>query len=250
MFLPALLSFAAPLGQFGTPPWPLERTNGICSAGHTVGTGRVAIVAVPGGRPRLTLVLPDWTGFTTGKVDVEVTSIFSNPIPTATADAQPLPDGQPGFSVDPSFLDAFNMVRSFTFSDPKMKRKSPEVHTADVWPAVRRVERCIFEAQQADPGSGAPAVEAPSLVSMTVTGDDYPPPARRAGSSGVVGVSLTVSAAGKVSRCDIEQSVDTDYLDEATCWLFGKRALFTPARDAQGKPTEAVVKKRFRWTNR
>lgn len=92
-----------------------------------------------------------------------------------------------------------------------------------------------------DRGSGQPVVVQPvprQPMTALITPDDYPQAAYRVGQEGEVGIRLTVSAKGKASDCRIWQSSGSRLLDAWTCWLLRRRARFTPALDAAGKPTE------------
>jgi len=70
---------------------------------------------------------------------------------------------------------------------------------------------------------------------------DYPPEAVRNHWEGTVVADLTVSPAGRVSVCKIIKSSGHSILDDATCKLLIDRAVFTPARDANGNPVEDHV---------
>ena len=80
-----------------------------------------------------------------------------------------------------------------------------------------------------------------------VTEADYPTNAIRLDHAGTVGFTLTVSAAGRVSGCEITRSSGFADLDTATCALLQRRARFEPARDAEGKATTGVYANAVRW---
>jgi protein TonB len=94
-----------------------------------------------------------------------------------------------------------------------------------------------------DPGSGQPAVVQPvprQPMTQLITPDDYPAAALRANEEGEVSIRLLVSAKGRASDCAVRQSSGSRTLDGWTCWILKRRAGFTPALDAAGKPTQAV----------
>ena len=80
-----------------------------------------------------------------------------------------------------------------------------------------------------------------------VTTNDYPPASLRANESGTVAFLLTINPQGRVSACMIIMSSGHPLLDEATCSLVTRRASFTPARDARGRPTTGSYSNRIRW---
>jgi periplasmic protein TonB len=78
--------------------------------------------------------------------------------------------------------------------------------------------------------------------------DSYPAAARRAGAAGRVSVAVTVGTDGRVSACEVTATSGNDDLDAATCRLARRNARFTPALDAEGRPTVARVPlKGVRW---
>jgi periplasmic protein TonB len=58
------------------------------------------------------------------------------------------------------------------------------------------------------------------------------------GWQGDVVADLTISPLGRVSACHIVVSSGHKVLDDATCDLMIKRAVFRPAKDSNGKPVE------------
>jgi TonB family protein len=81
-----------------------------------------------------------------------------------------------------------------------------------------------------------------------ITQDDYPPVSIRLGEHGAVGFSVTVSAAGMPTRCDIIASSGFPNLDSQTCALVLQRARFEPARTASGQAVSATFQQKVRWT--
>lgn len=80
-----------------------------------------------------------------------------------------------------------------------------------------------------------------------VSMDDYPAEALRKGEQGVVEVRLDIDVAGHVSACTVTQSSGSTILDGATCRLLSRRARFSPARDAQGRPVPDSYTQRIAW---
>jgi protein TonB len=80
-----------------------------------------------------------------------------------------------------------------------------------------------------------------------ITTEDYPAAALRENVQGMVAISVTIGADGKVRSCLVTQSSGNQLLDDTTCRLYVRRAHFTPARDADGNPTTAQRTDRFRW---
>ena len=64
---------------------------------------------------------------------------------------------------------------------------------------------------------------------------------------GTASFTLAISSNGRVDNCSITKSTGHSALDEATCKLVPKRARFTPAIDATGKPTSGIYSSSIRW---
>jgi TonB family protein len=78
--------------------------------------------------------------------------------------------------------------------------------------------------------------------------DDYPSAMVRAGGQGLVRFRLTVDEAGNVSSCHIQQRTNPDEFADLSCKLITKRAKFSPALDASGKPVASLYTNMVRWT--
>lgn len=88
------------------------------------------------------------------------------------------------------------------------------------------------------PDSGAPQRARPMQALPTLfTHRDYPREALARNEEGRVGFRLQVDRDGRPSGCSILSSSGSSLLDSTTCRLLVERARFTPARDAQGKPS-------------
>jgi TonB family protein len=81
-----------------------------------------------------------------------------------------------------------------------------------------------------------PLVGGQSVVSIFSV-DDYPKEAMAHGWQGTVVAELTVSSAGRVSKCRIVRSSGHQVIDDKTCEILSARARFIPAKDIDGRPT-------------
>lgn len=109
---------------------------------------------------------------------------------------------------------------------------------------------CIRELARSDLGSRKPAATPPQPRGdprRFVTDDDYPPAALRAEERGTVVARLTLSAHGIVIDCRVLEPSGSAILDRTTCALLSRRARFTGALDAEGKPTASAFDIRFAW---
>ena len=80
-----------------------------------------------------------------------------------------------------------------------------------------------------------------------VTSDDYPAWAERNGVDGLVGVTLTVSPEGRVSKCNVSRSSQIADLDRIACEKIVERARFRPATDDGGSPVVGTFKTGVRF---
>lgn len=87
----------------------------------------------------------------------------------------------------------------------------------------------------------------PLNSSIWINSNDYPGTAIREGGEGTVQFAVTVGVDGRVQRCDIIRSSGRTDLDEKTCAVVTLRARFSPALDAQGKPTVGVHRRVVTW---
>jgi TonB family protein len=76
---------------------------------------------------------------------------------------------------------------------------------------------------------------------------DYPAIAVRNDLEGTTGVTVIVGRDGKVQSCNVAISSGIPVLDATTCALIEERALFRPALDYDGKPTEGSYSTRVVW---
>ena len=73
------------------------------------------------------------------------------------------------------------------------------------------------------------------------TGDDYPGEALVRGQEGTAQYELLVNEAGIVAGCDVPLPSGVPALDVMGCEVLQKRAKFSPAIDAEGKPVRTVI---------
>lgn len=99
-------------------------------------------------------------------------------------------------------------------------------------------------------GSSAVSVQArsPANLPSLFSDEDYPSSALRNREEGLVGYKLEIGANGRVTNCTITRSSSSAALDAATCRLLRSRARFTPAVDAQGRPTTSEIAESKTWS--
>lgn len=91
--------------------------------------------------------------------------------------------------------------------------------------------------------TGVTAMPAPATDPSTwVSTDDYPAAALQAKAEGLVQVSLTIDAAGKVTGCSVVSGSGNVDLDAGTCTTLRARASFEPGAD------DRVSVRTIRWT--
>ncbi len=78
--------------------------------------------------------------------------------------------------------------------------------------------------------------------------DDYPPESVRAHEQGEVIVDARISTDGRAGSCQVTLSSGFPMLDDGTCRLLTRRALFIPARDLDGKSIAGIFRQRMSWT--
>lgn len=115
---------------------------------------------------------------------------------------------------------------------------------------LRRIARPvllqIIERVRSAPQVRARPVGGASLARL-VSAADYPAAARRAGQQGSVRVRIEVDEAGRPGACAVIESSGFESLDSATCRLLRERAMFTPARDGQGRAVADSFIQRITW---
>ncbi len=76
---------------------------------------------------------------------------------------------------------------------------------------------------------------------------DYPPRMLRDGMVGAVHFRLMVDETGKPIDCIVQSAVGDEF-DKVTCQIMLRRARFTPARDAAGRPVASFYVNTVRWS--
>jgi TonB family protein len=111
--------------------------------------------------------------------------------------------------------------------------------------AVRALRQCASDAFRewgVDEAAWSALQRLPhSTNAMGMTDNDYPTDELDRNGQGQVVVRVTVSAEGRATACAIVATSNTPSMDRATCPAVMSRARFTPALDAQGRPTEAQI---------
>jgi len=99
-----------------------------------------------------------------------------------------------------------------------------------------------------DPRAELPRGPAPiGMMTDWYTSDDYPADALRAGVEGIVAIHFTIGVDGRISRCDIVASSGSPQLDKTSCGVLMRRALYWPARNADGQPVPSDGRRKVRW---
>ena len=84
-------------------------------------------------------------------------------------------------------------------------------------------------------------------VKGRIDGRDYPRSAVEARSQGITYVRFTVGRDGRIKDCAVTRSSGHRELDDVTCRLILRRFRYVPARDAEGRPVEEVVRGQQDW---
>ncbi len=111
----------------------------------------------------------------------------------------------------------------------------------------------VTERRQAQAAFAAERVAGP-LAAMVrgdhafgITSDDYPAQAQRNGEEGTVRVAYEIAPDGRMESCHVTTSSGSAQLDAVTCQISTRRARFSPARDAHGKPIRSFGSRAMRW---
>jgi hypothetical protein len=80
-----------------------------------------------------------------------------------------------------------------------------------------------------------------------LTTDDYPAAALNRNANGLVRFRLGVSETGAVTDCKVQTSIKPVDFDTLSCALIQKRARFSPALDASGKPVASYYVNSVNW---
>lgn len=77
--------------------------------------------------------------------------------------------------------------------------------------------------------------------------NDYPTKAFEREWQGVTDFAVVVGPDGKPADCKVTKSSGYEMLDRSACWVPMKRIRFTPAVDADGRPTYGVYRSQVAW---
>lgn len=152
-------------------------------------------------------------------------------------------------SLPDAFWDALSGATELQFRDGTQVRRSLPLSRSEA--AVRGLRRCVSDAMR-EWGVDEAALRALQRLPETrngygLTPGDYPVSALQTGQSGRVLVRIAVSPDGRATECAVIATSDNPALDRTTCDVVLRRARFTPALDANGQPTRAVVANVVTW---
>jgi periplasmic protein TonB len=91
-------------------------------------------------------------------------------------------------------------------------------------------------------GGGGGVAEPPHLLTGVLNGRDFPAAIQRNWPRGaVIFIRLRIESNGRPSRCDVMRSFGDAMVDQWTCALLMRDAVFRPASDARGVPVASWV---------
>ena len=93
---------------------------------------------------------------------------------------------------------------------------------------------------------GPSAVEA-RQIGGTISNDDYPADAIRAGEQGHATAEFIVDVSGRVTNCRITATSGSAALDRTTCEIIKQRFQFEPARNSSGGAIATTMTRNVRW---
>ena len=129
--------------------------------------------------------------------------------------------------------------------NPAPVRSEPAPATPAQPPRVQCPGGVTVPAGTACPAPAAPPTP-PRLRSGTISNDDYPASAIRAGAQGTTRMTLQISAEGRVTGCSVSGSSGNSSLDSTACSLAQRRYRFTPAT-RNGQPVATTYSQSVRW---
>jgi hypothetical protein len=80
-----------------------------------------------------------------------------------------------------------------------------------------------------------------------IMSSDYPRAMLSNGKQALVSFRLAIDASGTPTACEVQRSYNDKKFDEVTCALLLRRARFSPALDANGKPIASYYLNTVRW---
>jgi len=120
-------------------------------------------------------------------------------------------------------------------------------------PLLKKMDECLIDLRSVwnitDPAGKQSKLKerAKANLASYVNNDDYPAIAIANHQGGTVAFALLVDEAGKIADCTIIETSGAAALDTQSCGILEKRAKFTPAIGADGKPAKDAVFSRIRW---
>ncbi|MEA1013850.1 energy transducer TonB [Sphingosinicella sp. LY1275] len=120
-------------------------------------------------------------------------------------------------------------------------------------PLLQVMERCVADLRQAwnaDEGQGGRApggTRASGNLRNIFKSSDYPDLPLHNEQTGNVRVAALIDEKGRVADCTILETSGWAMLDGQSCAIIKARAIFTPARDASGKPVKDAVIRSVTW---
>jgi len=96
-------------------------------------------------------------------------------------------------------------------------------------------------------GGGGGSAKPVKIAGDIVSARDYPAKTRDLRLGSAVTIALTVTTDGRVGNCRIVRPSKDPEADRITCRLATERFRFRPARDASGRPVEAIYGWQQRW---
>lgn len=142
-------------------------------------------------------------------------------------------------------------VRSITFKLRGSKRYRLE--TGSMAKPMEAMRACLADLMQS--WGYDPAVQASlsrplsplSNPSMWFRTNDFPINAAMQGHNGLVQARMDVDADGKMAGCHVLRRTNPDEFADITCEVLSKRARFSPALDASGKPVKSFYMFKLHW---
>jgi TonB family protein len=249
--------------------WTIRDHRGHCSALSRQGGGLVAEIVHHGGSKDTALILgsPSWSAIRERNGDAARLRFSNGRSYDAVANAGRRIDGSNGRIVSifvstdsAALLDDFARARGIDISIGGAQAGT--LSLTGSYAVAERLRRCAAESFRRYPPPsvralpGAPPPPPPRLPTGesppiqrigSISNEDYPAAAIRAGEQGTVSMRLVVGENGMVTGCTVIGSSGSADLDSASCSLAARRFRFTPARDSRGNNVASTVTRRIRW---
>lgn len=116
--------------------------------------------------------------------------------------------------------------------------------------ALRRCTKDLVKIWGLNPDQQAALTTTPEPLGNPggwITSNDYPASALRGGQSASVQFRLMIDAAGMPTSCKVQSATQGPAFIDLTCTLLMKRARFSPAATADGKPVESYYTNSVNW---